>query len=266
MFLVIGERINTSRKPVREAVEKRDADYIQQDVQKQQEAGADFIDVNAGARVGHETEDMKWLLEVIQKVVTVPLCLDSPDPMVLEMAYERVEQPPMVNSISLEKERFDAMAPFLRGKDCKVVALCMDDAGMPKSAGEIIERAGELIKQLGGLGISPNNVYVDPLVQPVGTDTQNGIMVMEAVKGIMTQHEGVHTTCGLSNVSFGMPKRKVINRIFLCLMMSYGLDSAILDPLDRQLMSVVKTTEMLMGKDDFCMQYLKATRAGVIGD
>ncbi len=266
MFLVVGERINTSRKPVREAVEKRNDQYIQQDVVAQQEAGADFIDVNAGARVGHETEDMKWLLEVIKKVATVPLCLDSPDPGVLEMAYDLVEKSPMINSISLEKERFNLMAPFLKGKDCKVVALCMDDSGMPKSAKDIIGRAGEMIKRLGDLGIPQEAVYVDPLVQPVGTDTKNGVMVMAAVKGIMTQYQGVHTICGLSNISFGMPQRKVINRIFLCMMMSYGLDSAILDPLDRKIMGAVRTTDMLMGRDDFCAQFLKASRAGVIGD
>ena len=139
MFEVIGERINTSRKKVQDAVAKRDADYIQDDVKKQLLAGADYIDVNAGARIGHETEDMKWLLDTVQPIATVPLCLDSPDPAVLEMAFKMVEKTPMVNSISLEKERFEAMIPFLKGKDCKIIALCMDDAGMPSSFEEISE-------------------------------------------------------------------------------------------------------------------------------
>ena len=112
MFEVIGERINTSRKFVQAAVAERDADYIIDDVKKQQEAGANYIDVNAGARIGHETEDMKWLLDTIQPIATVPLTLDSPDSSVLEMAFKMVEKTPMINSISLEKERFDAMIPF----------------------------------------------------------------------------------------------------------------------------------------------------------
>ena len=131
MFEVIGERINTSRKLVQKAVADRDTDYIIDDVKKQQEAGASYIDVNAGARIGHEAADMKWLLDTIQPVAAIPLTLDSPDPAVLETAFTMVEKTPMINSISLEKERFDAMMPFLEGKDCKVIVLCMDDAGMP---------------------------------------------------------------------------------------------------------------------------------------
>lgn len=117
MFEVIGERINTSRKLVQAAVAERDADYIIDDVQKQQAAGAAFIDVNAGARIGHEAEDMKWLLDTIQPAVNIPLALDSPDPEILEMAFGMVEKTPMINSISLEKERFETMLPFFKGKD-----------------------------------------------------------------------------------------------------------------------------------------------------
>ncbi len=110
MFEVIGERINTSRKKVQEAIANKDADYIIDDVQKQQEAGATYIDVNAGARIGHETKDMQWLLDTIQPIATIPLTLDSPDPAVLEMTFQMVEKTPMINSISLEKERYDAVS------------------------------------------------------------------------------------------------------------------------------------------------------------
>ncbi|MCP4670846.1 MAG: dihydropteroate synthase, partial [Desulfobacula sp.] len=122
MFTIIGERINTTLKKVKEAVEKRDEQYIINDVKSQTECGATYIDVNAGARIGHEEEDMKWLLEVVQDATNLPLCLDSPDPGILEMAYTMVKQTPMVNSISLEKDRFDAMIPFLKGKECKIIA------------------------------------------------------------------------------------------------------------------------------------------------
>ncbi|HZK48313.1 MAG TPA: dihydropteroate synthase, partial [Thermoleophilia bacterium] len=115
MFVVIGERINTSRPAVRAATEDRNAEYIRDDVRKQQAAGATYIDVNAGARIGHEAEDLKWLLEVIQPVIDIPICLDSPDHAVLETAYGMVARPPMINSISLERERYDSMLPFLAG-------------------------------------------------------------------------------------------------------------------------------------------------------
>jgi len=175
MFCVIGERINTTRKSVHEAVAKRDVDFIQKDVKKQQAAGVHFIDVNAGARIGHEMEDMKWLIETIQPVVDVPLCLDSPDPSVLEMAYGMVNEPPMINSISLEKERFDTMLPFLKGKGCKIISLCMDDSGMPTGAQDIIDRARRIVAALEDIGIKRDAIYMDPLVQPVSTDMQMGL-------------------------------------------------------------------------------------------
>jgi len=264
MFCVVGERINTSRKRVQEAVINKDYVYIQDDVKKQQAAGANFIDVNAGARIGHEKADMEWLLTVIQEVVTIPLCLDSPDPKVLEMAYGMVKDRPMINSISLEKERYNAMVPFLKGKDCSVVALCMDDSGMPKSAQDVINRAGRLVKGLEGIGVRRELIYIDPLIQPISTDTTKGVMAMDSVRGIMGRFPGVHTICGLSNISYGLPQRRIINRTFLALLMCAGLDAAIIDPIDDKIMAALKATEMLMGNDEYCASYLKGVRAGQI--
>ena len=264
VFVVIGERINTSRKRVREAVAERDAAFIREDVLKQENAGASYIDVNAGARISHEMDDMKWLIDVIQEVVTVPLCLDSPDPKVLEMAYGMSKKPPMINSISLEKNRYNIMMPFLEGKQCSVLALCMGDSGMPKNAAQVIDRAKRLVQELENIGMNREGIYVDPLVQPVSTESTNGIMAREAVAAIMQDLPGVHTTCGLSNISFGLPVRKRVNRIFLTLMMASGLDTAIADPLDHELMTAIKIAEVLLGKDEYCRRYLRAYRAGRI--
>ncbi len=264
MFEVIGERINTTLKKVQAAVIDKDIAYIQEDVKKQEVCGATYIDVNAGARIGHEKKDMKWLLKVIQEVTTLPLCLDSPDPEVLEMAYAMVDKTPMVNSISLEKDRFESMIPFLKGKECKIIALCMDDSGMPKSADDIVNRAKGIVGELENIGIKRENIYVDPLIQPMSVDNNNGMMAMDAVKAIMTDLKGVHTTGGLSNISYGLPQRKIINRIFLSMMMKAGFDSAIMDPLDAEIMAAMKTAEMIKGNDSYCMNYLKGVRAGTI--
>jgi len=264
MFQVIGERINTSRKAVQAAVADRNADYIRDDVKKQQKAGTGFIDVNAGARIGHEKEDMKWLLETIGSVAIVPLCLDSPDPAILEMAYDIVEKTPMINSISLEKDRFDIMMPFLKGKDCKIVALCMDDTGMPASSDDIIARAQKLVTELEFIGMKHDDIYIDPLVQPISTDSTKGTMVLSAVRQIKKLFPKVHITGGLSNISYGLPERKSINRTFVTLMMAAGMDSAIIDPLDSKIMATIKTADMLLGNDNFCMEYLKGVRSGMI--
>ncbi|MBF0377461.1 MAG: dihydropteroate synthase [Desulfamplus sp.] len=264
MFEVIGERINTSRKNVQAAVSERNAEYIIDDVKKQQAAGANFIDVNAGARIGHEVEDMKWLINTIQPIATVPLCLDSPDPTVLEMAFQMVEKTPMINSISLEKERFDAMIPFLNEKNCKVIALCMDDNGMPSSSDDIVQRAIKLVEELNKIKIKTENIYIDPLVQPISTDVKKGVMVLDAVRAIKLKFPEVHISGGLSNISYGLPQRKIINRTFVSLMMAAGMDSAIIDPLDQKIMATIKTADMLLGHDNFCGNYLRGVRAGVI--
>lgn len=264
MFEVIGERINTSRKLVQAAVVERDADYIIGDVTKQQEAGANYIDVNAGARIGHEEEDMTWLLDTIQPIATVPLTLDSPDPAILEMAFSMVEKTPMINSISLEKERFDAMMPFLEGKECKVIALCMDDSGMPNSSDDIFGRAKTLVEELNRISIPTASIYLDPLVQPISTDSTKGVMVLDAVRAIKSEYPEVHVTGGLSNISYGLPQRHIINRTFVTLMMVAGMDSAIIDPLDKKIMATIRTADMLLGYDDFCMEFLKGVRAGAI--
>jgi len=264
MFQVIGERINTSRKNVQAAVAEQDADYIRADVAQQIEAGADFIDVNAGARIGHEQADMQWLLDVIVPVASVPLCLDSPDPAILEMAYARVDKPPMINSISLEKERFDTMLPLLKGKTCKIIALCMDDAGMPASSEDIVTRAEKLVSALEDVGCNQADIYIDPLMQPISTDITKGNMVLDAVREIKARLPDVHITGGLSNISYGLPERKIINRTFVTLMMAAGMDAAIIDPLDTSIMATIRTADMLLGNDDFCMRYLKAVRAGLI--
>lgn len=264
MFIVVGERINTSRKKVLEAVENRDESYIRNDVKKQEAAGATYIDVNAGTQIGKEKEDLGWLIDIVQDEVNIPLCIDSPEPEVLMMAYEKVNRKPMINSITLEKKRYEPMMSFLEGKDCKVIALCMSDEGMPKCSGDVTKRAKELVEGLEGIGLNRDDIYIDPLVEPIGTDIKKGLMAMESVKTISQENPGIHFMCGLSNVSFGLPERKIINRHFLTLMMSAGIDGAILDPLDEKIMATIKTTEMLLGKDNYCTNFIKAVREGKI--
>lgn len=264
MFTVIGERINTTLKKVQAAVAERDAEYIRNDIEKQTEAGATYIDINAGARIGQEESDMRWLIKTAQEATELPLCLDSPDPMILEMAYELVNTKPMINSISLEKDRFEPMVKYLQGKECRIVALCMDDSGMPKSVGDIVDRATRLVTELEQIGIERNDIFIDPLIQPMSVDKMNGQIAMGAVKIINTELAGVHTTGGLSNISYGLPQRRIINRCFLTMMMAHGFDSAIMDPLDIDLMALTTTADMLAGNDDYCMKYIKSTRSGKI--
>ena len=261
MFYLVGERINTSREGVNQAVSERNTDYIQQDVQKQQAAGAAYIDINAGVRIGHETEDMQWLLEIIQEVVTVPVCIDSPDPRAIEAALALHKGTAMINSISLEKEREAALLPLLAGTDLKVVALCMSDEGMPETAASRLAIADKLVNRLVQNNIQVENIYVDPLVQPVSTMDAYGVEFLDAVQAIMTRFKGIHTICGLSNISFGLPLRPFLNQTFAVMAVAKGLDSVIINPLDKRMLGNLIAAETLAGRDNFCSNFLQAFRA-----
>lgn len=263
-FTVIGELLNTTRPAIQAAVAGRDAEIIRQLVRRQQEGGAGYIDVNTGAGVETETADMAWLIATVQEAASVPLCIDSPDPRVLAVALDLVERPPMVNSISLEKKRFEPLLEVLKGRACQVIALCMDDTGMPESVTETCRRAERLADALVSVGVDPAATWIDPLVGPVSTHTGNAWTAMAAVDAIKKDIAGVKTVCGLSNISFGLPARRIINRTFLPLMMGRGLDGALLDPLDRDLMATVATTRLLLGEDDYCLEFMDSCAAGRI--
>lgn len=261
-MIIVGERINTSRQEIKVAVENRDEDYIRSDASNQYQAGADYIDINAGARSEKEIEDLEWLINIIQDEVDCPLCIDSADSSVLENAFSMANKPVMVNSISLEAKRLDPMLEFLKGKECKVVALCVSDEGLPKNEEEILKRTEKFVHLLEDIGMKQSDIYIDPVIQPICIDVTKGTMIINSIMKINDMFPDIHTICGLSNVSYGLPERKAINRTFLTMMMSVGLDSVILDPLDERIMSVYRTTKMLLGDDPYCRGFIKAVREG----
>jgi cobalamin-dependent methionine synthase I len=260
MFL-IGELINSTRKRIREAVLARDAGYIQEIAVKQRDAGADRLDVNGGV-AGQEAECLAWLVNVVQEAVDLPLCLDSSDAEALKGALPLVKGQPMINSITDEEARFEVILPLLKEYNAKVVALSMGASGPPSGLDDRVATGCRLVDRLTGAGIALDDIYVDPCVLPVSTGPAYGRCVAEAVGQIMARYPGVHTSVGLSNVSFGLPVRKLLNQTFLVLLMSQGLDAAILDPCDRQLMANIAAAEALLGRDEFCAGYLRAFRAG----
>ena len=263
-MLIVGERINTSRKAVNEAVGKRDAAFIAADVQMQVKAGADYIDVNAGSRIASEMEDMKWLVEIIEAAVDVPLALDSPDPKILQAVAPRVKKGPMINSTTAESNRFEAMKAVVHERECDIVALCMDDRGIPKTVDEALRNASLLVRGLTQLGMPLERIHLDPMIQPVGLNKNNGILAVETIRSLHREFPGIRTICGLANVSFGLPNRFLVNRLFLVLCIGAGLTGAIVDPLDQKMITNLLVAETLMGRDDFCLKYLKASRAGTL--
>jgi 5-methyltetrahydrofolate--homocysteine methyltransferase len=263
-MIIVGELINASRKSIATAIEKKDVVTIQKVARDQADAGADYIDVNAGVFVGREPEYLQWLVSTVQEVVDAPCCIDSPDPKAIEAALSVHKGIPMINSISLEKERYEALMPILSGSDFKTVALCMSDDGMPETADDRLDIADRLINALLQHGVPTANIHVDPLVQPVATNVRFGESFLEAIERITAGYDDIHTMCGLSNISYGLPERGFLNRAFMAMAIARGLDGAIINPLDKGMMAGIVAAEALMGRDDFCMQYIKAYRAGVL--
>ena len=263
-MIIVGELINASRKAIGAAIESGDAEYIKQIAMEQDKAGATYIDANAGIFVGEEGKYMSWLIELIQSVSDKPIAIDSPDPKVIETGLALCKSTPMINSISMEKDRWEKLLPLIAGTDYKVVALCMSDDGMPTSCEDRLKIADQLVSGLTAKGVSIDNIYIDPLVQPLGTDYTFGLEFVNAVEAIGDKFPGVHFMCGLSNISYGLPARKYINRIFMAQAISAGLDGAITNPLDKGMMGTIAAAEALAGKDKSSIRYLKAFRNGLI--
>ena len=263
-MIIVGEKINTSRKMVEEAVSKSDASFIGELAGAQAAAGATYIDVNAGTFLEQEADRLCWLVETVQKAVDLPLSLDSASPGALAAAMKIHKGEPLINSISLEEERLEALLPVITGQPCAVVALCMGKTAMPTTTEERVQVGSELIEILRASGFALDKIYVDPLVQPVSVDIKMGIATLGAIGKIMGDFPGVNTICGLSNISYGLPERRLINRNYLALGMSYGLSAVILDPTDRQLMNTLLTVEMLLGRDEYCGNFIDAYQNGQI--
>lgn len=261
-MIIIGELINASRKAMKTAIENRDASVIHQVARDQADAGADYIDVNAGIFVGREPECLMWLVETVHQVTDKPCAIDSPDPSAVEAALSVHQGTAMINSISLEKSRYDALMPILAGTDMKVIALCMSDAGMPQTVDDRMSIADELVNGLVKNNVRLENIFVDPLVQPVSVDSRFGLEFITSIEKIMEAFPGIHTACGLSNISYGLPARRHMNQTFMTMAIARGLDGAIINPLDKRMMAGIIAAEALAGRDDYCMRYLKAFRAG----
>jgi 5-methyltetrahydrofolate--homocysteine methyltransferase len=264
-MLIVAERINASRKAIRAALEVKDAAAIQQEACAQDAAGADYIDVNGGTFPGREPELLTWLVDTVQQVTDKPLCLDSPDAAALAAALPSVRtRPPMINSINLERDRYARILPLAKEYRAKVIALCQGEGVPAATAAQKVALGSELVEKLTGAGIPLDDIYVDPLVFPLGTDSGSASATIEAIGEIMRRFPGVHTICGLTNVSHGLPARKLINRTFLVGAMGRGMDAAIVDPTDPQLVSALYAARAVFGRDEYCMGLIEAFREGVV--
>jgi len=264
-MLIIGERINSSSQGIRQAIAESDAESIRNEALRQAEAGADYIDVNAGAFTEGEDEYLAWLVGVVQEATGKPVCIDTASPQAAAAALKVHRGKAILNSISGETERYNGMFPLVKEYGCGVVALCLDSSGIPESASGRVSIAVQLIDRLTGEGIAQDAIFIDPLIYPVSVDPTSAVKALDAIKEVRERYPEVHIVCGASNISFGLPSRKQLNQVFLVLAMRAGMDAVIIDPTDKQLMANLITANTLLGKDEYCSNYITAYREGKLG-
>ena len=265
-MIIIGEKINGSIPAVAKAIAERDAAFIKARAVAQEEAGATFIDCCASVPEEQEVETLKWMIDCIQEVTDLPIAVDSPSADVLCEAYKFCKKPGLINSVSGEGDKIDKIFPILaENKGWQVIALLSDDTGIPKNAADRLKVFDKIMAKAKEYGISPSRIHIDPLVEMLCT-SENGIETnIEVISAVREQYPSIHITAAVSNISFNLPVRKMINLGFTVLAMNAGLDSAILDPTNRDMMGVIFATEALLGLDDYCMEYISAYREGLFG-
>lgn len=261
---IIGEKINGTRKAVAKAIAERDAQFIQNLAKRQVEGGANWLDINAGTLPDREADDLTWLIQLVQEVVPVPLCLDSANPDALRAVIKQVNQPAMINSISGEESRLNDILPIVAENGCDVIALCMDDKGIPATAEARLDVARRMLLRTRAAGVPDEKVYIDPLVMTIATNIEACLVTLDTMRAVRAEFPHAHISCGLSNVSFGLPARALVNRTFLVLGLQAGMDAAIIDPNDREMGAAMRAAELLLGKDKHCLNYTRAFRAGLL--
>lgn len=266
-MIVIGEKINGAIPSIKKAIAERDAELIRQRAIAQAEAGAHFIDCAPSTAPELEYDAMVWLIEQIQAVTDVPICIDSPNAKLLARILEEghVKKPGMVNSVNEEGDKCETLFPLIAGTDWQVVGLTCDKNGIPNNAEKKIEIAKSIIEKANHYGVKLENLHIDPCVMALST-MANAMQDFEAaIKGIHEYAPNVKVTGAISNISFEMPARKYVNANCMAYAIEAGLDSAIMDPCNVDMMSTIYACEALCMKDKGGRKYNRAYRKGLIG-
>lgn len=262
-MLIIGEKLNSAIPSVREAISSKDADFIRDLARRQAGAGAHYLDVNTAME--NEAEDMEWMVRTVQEATDLPLCIDSTDPGTMEKGLKALRGKGMINSLTLEKNRLEGILPLVLEYGFPVIALTADDSGIPKTVEDRLRLTDRLVNTLARHNYDTENIYIDPLVLPLAVSVENARTFFQCLKLIKDTYK-VKTVSGLSNVSHSMPSRKIINRYFLAICMSCGMDAAIMDPTDKKTATAVLALDLLLGRDRFGRNYIKAHRTGELED
>jgi len=264
-MIIIGEKINGTIPAIKEAIEKRDVQLIAERAVKQEQAGADFIDVCAGTAPELEISALKWLMEVVQDSTEIPLCIDSPNPRVIEAVFKYANKPGLINSISQEGDKCEVLLPLLEGNSWEVIGLTCDNKGIPCDVQAKVDIAKIMVDKAAKFGIIPDRIHIDPCVMALSTNNDSLLNFTKEISEIRELFPTIHITSGLSNISFGLPARTLMNKTFMALAIQAGMDCAVMDPTNQDMMGTIFAAYALLGKDKHCRAYSKAFRQGKIG-
>jgi 5-methyltetrahydrofolate corrinoid/iron sulfur protein methyltransferase len=256
-MIFIGERINTGFKDIKQAVMDKDPGPLQEWAKKQTDAGATYLDVNLGA-VSADPADMCWMVETVQEAVETPICIDTNKPNILAEAIKVTRPGMLINSTTAADEKLDVMMPIAAEHDASIIGLVMDEAGTPKTTDQRVENAGKILAKAMELGMEPTRVFLDPIVMPLKFMQDQAKDILEAVRQfLLFSDPPPHMVCGLSNVSNGTTHKGLISRIFLAMAIANGMDAAICDVMDTQLVNAALTAELVMNKQIYADSYVR---------
>jgi 5-methyltetrahydrofolate--homocysteine methyltransferase len=259
-FVMIGERINpTRRKKLAATMAEGDFSVALEDARRQIEAGAQVLDVNAGVPGADEPALMKGLVQAIMEVTDTPLCIDSANPDALEAALQIYPGKALINSTTAEAEMMERVLPLVKKYNAAVIGVITDESGIPASAEDRLEVARKLLDRAAAYGIPAEDVVIDCLALTVGADHKAGQVTLDAMR-LIRDEVGVNLSLGASNVSFGLPDRKIINTAYLALAIARGMTAAITDPTVPEIRTTLLACDLLMGHDEFAMHWIKAYR------
>ena len=262
-FVMIGERINpTGRKLLAEEMSKGDFSRVEQDTLAQVAAGAQMLDIYAGIPLADEPKILAETIKLVQSLTDVPLSIDSSIVAALQAGLEVYQGKALLNSVTGEEERLESVLPLVKKYGCAVVAISNDETGISEDPNVRFEVAKKIVYRAKDYGIPSSDIVVDPLVMPIGALNSAGMQVIKLVRRLQEELK-VNTTCGASNVSFGLPNRNGINAAFLTMAIASGLTSAITNPLHESVMQAVLGADVMMGNDPNCVRWIKRYRQPV---
>ncbi len=259
-FVIIGERINpTGRKLLAEEMKAGNLDRVREDALSQVAAGAQMLDVNAGVPLADEPKILADSIKLIQGITDVPLCIDSSIVEALKRGLEAYEGKALLNSVTGEEERLETVLPLVKKFGCAVIGISNDDSGISEDINVRFDVAKKIVERAMDHGIPKEDVIIDPLVMPVGAINDAGRQVLELIKKLQNELR-VNTTCGASNLSFGLPNRHGLNTAFIAMAIASGMPCAITNPLEKEIMQSVKGANVVMGHDPECSDWIMSFR------